>query len=145
MPATRIGAPEGIDLSGFSLEKTKKIAVVKNQTKMDGLQVSTEEVNSSNHGSTTIGSTTTNQNGPVFLKFVQPPYPPVARAQGIEGIVKIKAFYNQEGMVTNVEIIQSSGAALLDETVKKTALKWQITKPLTSGNFEQSFAFKLRN
>lgn len=150
-PAPIIAAPQGIDLSGFSISQksgNKKTQSPSNSIKTVGLPAHRSEgsgigiENSADSG--TGPGNSGNNTGPVFTNFHEPSYPPIARQKGYEGKVKIKAYYNQEGLITKVDIIQSSGIKMLDETVKKTASEWKLSST-TAGSFEKVFEFKLNN
>jgi TonB family protein len=150
---------QGIDLTGFSISQKpgyKTIAPTQtNSIKTVGLPAASYEVhNNGNTGSSASASgssgtgtgndTNGNHSEPVFINFREPIYPPVARQKGYEGKVKIKAYYNQVGVITKVEIIESSGIKMLDETVKKTASGWKLSV-ISAGSFEKKFEFKLKN
>ncbi|MBP9682298.1 MAG: TonB family protein [Bacteriovorax sp.] len=77
-----------------------------------------------------------------FIKMIPPPYPPLARERELEGKIKIRAYFNHEGIITKVDIIHSSGAALLDRSVQQSVMEWKVRKS-EPGSFEQSFEFKL--
>ena len=79
-----------------------------------------------------------------FVHNPAPPYPHLAREKEIEGKVRIKAFYNDNGNVIKIEILQSSGSDILDRSVQKTVKEWRLDKG-ASGSFEKSFEFKLNN
>ncbi|MDD4973451.1 MAG: energy transducer TonB [Bacteriovorax sp.] len=137
---------KGIDLNAFSI--SQKYHAPTNSIKRVGLSApSGEEEGSGNGNSKDSGSgseTLGNSTAPIFTSFKEPPYPPIARQKGYEGKVKIKAYYNQEGLITKVDIIESSGIKMLDETVKKTASDWKISSP-SAGSFEKIFDFRLKN
>lgn len=143
--------PQGIGLSAFSI--SERSIQLKTQTK----QNYTETVGlSSQNGAESMPSRPGDKNGiegtggignntgPVFINFNEPTYPPVARQKGWEGKVKIKAYYDQGGSITKIDIVQSSGIKMLDESVKKTALSWKLSSS-TGGSFEKVFEFKLNN
>jgi TonB family protein len=76
--------------------------------------------------------------------YEQPAYPAIARSRGIEGRVKIKVEFNNEGNVINMVIIESSNHQILDDAVKNTAIKWKNnSKEVIS--IEKTFEFKLTN
>jgi TonB family protein len=81
---------------------------------------------------------------PLFQKFTEPTYPILARKQGYEGKVKIKITFNENGIITKTDIIESSGINMLDEAVLKVAKDWRINSKI-NGTFEKVFEFKLNN
>lgn len=81
---------------------------------------------------------------PLFQKFTEPTYPILARKQGYEGKVKIKITFNENGIITKTDIIESSGINMLDEAVLKVAKDWRINSKI-NGTFEKVFEFKLKN
>ena len=76
--------------------------------------------------------------------YEEPNYPPIAKKSGYEGVVKIRAQYNKEGSVENVQVIQTSGYKILDESVVKSVYNWKLTVK-DFGFFEKTFEFKLKN
>ncbi|MBC7539182.1 MAG: energy transducer TonB [Bacteriovorax sp.] len=137
---------QGIDLTGFSIShKPGNIttSTKTNSIKTVGLPASSPKEHNSGSlgtGNGTIGGS----SAPVFIIFREPVYPPIARQKGYEGKVKIKAYYNLEGVITKVDIIESSGIKMLDETVKKTASGWKLSSTRV-GSFEKTFEFKLND
>jgi TonB family protein len=81
---------------------------------------------------------------PTFLKFEEPEYPQIARIKGLEGKVRIKVSFNDQGTAGNVLVVESSTHQILDDAVKKSALKWVVTSKQNSV-FEKTFEFKLKN
>ena len=136
----------GIDLNNFSV-LTKSNEIKNHQTKRPiktvGLVGAKESME---QGPSQISSLNLSQseNGlePTFIKFNEPVYPIMARKKGYEGKVKIKAFFDQDGIITKVDIIESSGINLLDETVRRTAFEWKL-KVSVNGSFEKTFVYKL--
>jgi len=80
----------------------------------------------------------------IFLSFVEPEYPRIARVKGLEGKVKIKVIFNNQGSAANVEILESSTHSILDEAVKKAALQWVLANKQDS-TLEKTFEFRLKN
>lgn len=144
--------PEGIDLSGFSLQRQPQRQGPKGEAKASQNSIKSVGQNSGNSGSSGdssgeaagTGGSGGGSDEMIFLKFHQPVYPVVAREKGYEGVVKAKINYNHDGDIEKVEIIESSGYKMLDEAVKKTASEWKLSVK-NSGNFEKSFEFKLKN
>ena len=94
-----------------------------------------------------IENKTENQNSSEihFIQFSEPTYPPVSRANGEEGVVKMRIHFNENGQITNSELIQSSGKPLLDQSAQKSILSWKLNPSKSGGVFEKSFVFKLKN
>jgi len=138
----------GIDLNGFSVSKKSgevKKPQNKTPTKTVGLAGITESAGQSTSQISSSGSShSENDPEPTFIKFNEPIYPIMARKKGYEGKVKIKVFFDQNGIIIKVDIIESSGVNLLDETVRKAALEWRL-KTSSNGSFEKTFVYKLNN
>jgi TonB family protein len=130
---------QGIDLSGFSLAK-KRQGINPSINNLKPI----ESVGFSNSPSTIAGESESSVSPIHFLQMSEPPYPPLARQNGLEGKVKVKAMYNTEGEIIQVEIVETSGIRILDESVKKTIINWKLSKGM-GGYFEKSFEFKLNN
>ncbi len=62
-----------------------------------------------------------------------PRYPSVARRRGYEGVVVLEVWVTREGRAGQVEILQSSGYAILDRRAASTVQKWLFT-PALQGN-----------
>ena len=84
-------------------------------------------------------------------QFQVPSYPRQARLLGQEGKVKIKISYDEEGHITKIDLLNSSGIAALDKSVLSAASQWKLEKiasnqqKFSPGSFEKSFEFKLKN
>ena len=136
----------GIDLNSFSVSmKSDEIENrhPKKPTEAVGLSGKAESVKQ-RLSQISSSSRLENEPEPTFIKFNEPTYPIMARKKGYEGKVKIKAYFDQDGIITKVEIIESSGINLLDETVRKAALEWKL-KVSANGSFEKTFVYKLNN
>lgn len=153
-PATQapvITLPQGIGLSGFSIsEKTNPIKRVGHSAKGATLAASAKEnpnagASTSISGSGSVKGSPETNAGSAFVNFNEPKYPPVARQKGWEGTVKIKAYFNQAGVITKVDILQSSGIKMLDESVLKSSTNWKLSASSSAGSFEKVFEFKLNN
>ena len=59
-----------------------------------------------------------------------PPYPAPARRLGIEGTVQLRVLVGANGRATQVEVAQSSGAALLDEAAAQAVKEWAFIPAL---------------
>jgi len=68
-----------------------------------------------------------------------PPYPEIAREREWEGIVNLSIQINRSGIVTKVEILKSSGFAILDEAASNAAKNWRFnnTDPIIIKKFIQ--------
>lgn len=136
---------QAIGLNAFSI--SQKADAEKNQTpsnliKTVGLPIPSSNPLSSGQGAES--GTLEKSPGLDFSYLRQPLYPKLARQKGYEGKVKIRAYYNQEGVITKVEIIESSGIKMLDESVKNAISDWKLSMT-TEGSFEKTFEFKLNN
>lgn len=87
-----------------------------------------ETVSSKEHASPTApegdGAT-----GPVKVFHTDPVYPRVARRRGWEGTVYLSALLDTEGTVLTVEIVKSSGYAVLDEAALEAVAQWRYNWP----------------
>lgn len=145
-------AHQGIDLSGFSTYR-KTLAQhphspsgpVKN-TSATSLEVGSETAVPFSDSATNSekGTGFPPLNDSIVLEAIDPIYPSLARQKGIEGEVKLRAFYNHNGIITKVDVIDSSGAKILDEAAKKALLSWKL-KSEAEGSFDKTFQFKLNN
>lgn len=150
--STSVPHPQGIDLNTFSVarksfggsgvSRSKPIDSV-GLPKNSKAEQSTTGTTASG-GSAGLSGAATSSAGPTFIKMREPQYPPIARKNGLEGKVKAKVFYNAEGLITKVDIVESSGVKMLDEAVLKAVSEWKLSQG-TAGSFEKSFEFKLNN
>jgi TonB family protein len=137
--------PRSYELSAFSLEKKKTQAPAKATFTSQGPSPTAHSNSITDQVQTGEQSTGGLTSAAIeFIKMEQPPYPPAARASGLEGKVKINGTYNSSGNVEEVVISESSGSKVLDESVKKTVLGWKL-KTTKSGYFTKIFEFKLNN
>ena len=132
--------PKRIDLTSFTSPRflstsTQKTAVqpIKNVGHSPTVQMNQMD---------TTGSTLTSNSELQFIVYIEPSYPVIARQNGNEGKVKIKARYNQEGNITKIEIVETSGLRMLEGAVVKAAKEWKVNTS-TEGSFEKTFQFKL--
>ena len=56
---------------------------------------------------------------------VPPRYPDLARRQGAQGQVELKYFVTEQGSVSNIQIIKSSGSAVLDKEAVDSISRYQ--------------------
>lgn len=64
---------------------------------------------------------------PTLVKSTKPVYPDLARRAGIEGVTAVKMLIDIDGRVIEVEIIKSSGNALLDQAAVTAAHQHRFT------------------
>ena len=137
-----------IDLSQFNLHKKggTSNALINSQTVKRSEPTSNGDVEASQ--STTSAETGSGsvpqETGPTFIHFEQPQYPRIARVKGLEGKVRIRVFFNNQGAVSKIELLESSSHLMLDEAVRKSALTW-IAANKSTAIFEKTFEFKLNN
>lgn len=62
----------------------------------------------------------------ILIKKVEPKYPRIAKAAGIQGIVELQATIGKDGHITNLHVI--SGPDLLKDEALKAVKKW-VYKP----------------
>lgn len=63
---------------------------------------------------------------PRYRKAFPPNYPRLARRKGQQGTVKVKAKVGLGGEVETVELLESSGHKVLDDSALKTVKQWQF-------------------
>ncbi len=87
----------------------------------------------------TIKATTTNKplsdilSEAHALTQIRTKYPSFSRRRGEEGLVKLAIHINDEGKITNINIVQSSGHSRLDQAAK-TAVEQASFTPATLNN-----------
>jgi protein TonB len=59
-----------------------------------------------------------------YLNNPKPPYPPIARKLGLEGVVLLRVEVSAKGTADKVVIAHSSGAELLDEAAMRAVQGW---------------------
>ncbi|HSI13099.1 MAG TPA: energy transducer TonB [Chthoniobacter sp.] len=64
---------------------------------------------------------------PQFLTRYKPPYPEQARAQRLEGVVLLRVSVDTSGRVTDANIHQGSGHAILDRAALEAVRTWRFT------------------
>jgi protein TonB len=57
-----------------------------------------------------------------------PEYPPEALEEGLEGTVRLLLELDAEGAVSKVEVLESSGSALLDAAAVRAAKDWRAPR-----------------
>ena len=69
---------------------------------------------------------------PAKTKHVPPIYPPIARANGVQGIVILEAVISETGRVRDVRVLRS--IPLLDNAAIDAVRQWQFTPTLLNGH-----------
>jgi protein TonB len=72
-----------------------------------------------------------NVRPPRKVVHVDPVYPPLARAAGVQGTVKLRAVIDPEGRVSNVEVLHS--VPLLDRAAIDAVHRWRYQPTLLNG------------
>jgi periplasmic protein TonB len=79
-------------------------------------------------------------SGPVVIepsldmrRFSEPLYPPAARRSGQEGTVMLSMHIGPNGKVLEVQLAQSSGFTLLDESALREARRWRFNAGTENG------------
>lgn len=62
-----------------------------------------------------------------YLHNPKPPYPPLARRRGQEGLVVLQVAVNAAGLAEQVSIQRSSGFEILDDAARSTVAHWRFT------------------
>lgn len=62
-----------------------------------------------------------------------PRYPPAARRRGIEGEVLLRVFVGVDGTAETVEVLRSSGHALLDREAQEALRRWRFEPARAAG------------
>jgi protein TonB len=69
---------------------------------------------------------------PVVLSRVEPSYPPVLRAQGVQGRVSLHVLVGTRGEVREVRVETSSGHAAFDEAALRALHAWRFAPPASA-------------
>jgi TonB family protein len=82
-----------------------------------------------------------------ILYFQEPIYPKLAIKRNLEGEVKLSLKISASGAPLEIQIIKSSGHALLDQASLEAANDWRFQKRLGSEHYtvEKTIVFKLKN
>jgi protein TonB len=72
------------------------------------------------------------RSGPSYIRNPAPPYPAVARAQGQEGTVILRAEFLPKGRGGQLQVQRSSGFSVLDDAALQSVARWQF-KPAHRG------------
>ena len=62
-----------------------------------------------------------------------PIYPKRALRLNREGVVIIEALVSKDGVVTKIDVIQSSGFAILDKSASNAVMKWRFDQAALAG------------
>ncbi|HET8711191.1 MAG TPA: energy transducer TonB [Spongiibacteraceae bacterium] len=68
-----------------------------------------------------------------YLNNPAPPYPPLARRLGEEGVVYVRILVSAEGLPDLIELKRSSGSSRLDAAALATVKKWRFVPARRSG------------
>src|SRR5688500_3551085 len=84
---------------------------------------------------------------PAILEYVEAPYPPEARAQGLEGAVRMRITLSDQGVVDEIEVIEPAGHGFDEAAVDAVlAMKWSPARTEqgpVGGVFEVTYNFVL--
>lgn len=80
--------------------------------------------------------------GPRYKQNSPPGYPLHARRMGYEGLVMLKVLVGANGRVDDLELLQSSGYAVLDQAALSCVKKW-VFEPGTEGGKKQKMWVKI--
>lgn len=64
---------------------------------------------------------------PAVQKQVKPPYPQRAKRLNVEGVVEVRFLVNQDGSVSDVEIVSATPAGMFEDSVLKTLPRWKFS------------------
>ncbi len=86
--------------------------------------------------------------GPAIVEYVEAPYPPAARDQGLEGTVKLRIELTAEGEVEGIEVVEPLGHGF-DEAAVDAVLEMTFSPARTAEGpvpvvFEFAYGFELR-
>jgi TonB family protein len=70
-------------------------------------------------------------------------YPRIARERGIEGVVRLRFRLNHEGSIEKIEILESSGSAILDNASVRAVYR-AVPMPAVSGWVEMPMKYVLK-
>jgi TonB family protein len=86
-------------------------------------------------------------NGPREPKIIKVPrleYPSAAKKAGLEGKVYLKILIDLKGVVSQVQVVKSSGAAILDSAAVNTAKKYKFAPAKVRLWYGLPLEFKLK-
>lgn len=70
---------------------------------------------------------------PSILDHVTPVYPEEARKQGLEETVRVKVVVGVDGLVESAEVLESTGAPILDESALEAAKNYRFNPATREG------------
>jgi protein TonB len=79
---------------------------------------------------------------PLYKQNPPPHYPQMARRMGYEGLVMLKVLVDVKGQVENLELLSSSGYAVLDKAAIASVKKWMF-EPGTEGGKKKKMWVKI--
>jgi TonB family protein len=79
---------------------------------------------------------------PLYKQNTSPRYPLRARRMGYEGLVMLKVLVDESGRVNELEVLQSSGYAILDKAALSSVKKWMFV-PGTEGGKKKKMWVKI--
>jgi protein TonB len=79
---------------------------------------------------------------PLYKQNTSPRYPLRARRMGYEGLVMLKVLVDENGRVNDLEVLQSSGYAILDKAALSSVKKWMFV-PGTEGGKKKKMWVKI--
>ncbi len=79
---------------------------------------------------------------PLFKQNPTPDYPLRARRMGYEGLVMLKVLVDVNGEVEDLEVVSSSGYAILDKAARASVKKWMF-EPGTEGGKKKKMWVKI--
>ena len=68
-----------------------------------------------------------------YLNNPPPPYPPLSKRLGEQGLVVVRVHISTDGIATRAEVQKSSGFPRLDETAIQTVLRWRYVPGKRAG------------
>lgn len=83
-----------------------------------------------------------NSARPLYKQNDSPRYPLRARRMGYEGLVMLKVLVDENGRVNDLEVLQSSGYAILDKAALSSVRKWMFV-PGTEGGKKKKMWVKI--
>jgi len=72
-------------------------------------------------------------SGPRLLESPAPRYPPASIRAGEEGTVLCRIHVGEDGGVSEVEIVESSGHSRLDQAAREALLRWRFAPRMEGG------------
>ena len=79
---------------------------------------------------------------PLYKQNASPAYPLRARRMGFEGLVMLKVLVDENGRVDDLEVVSSSGYAILDKAALSSVKKW-VFEPGSEGGKKKKMWVKI--